>query len=76
MFLCDRAMSAVLQIDPEAEKAWASLRRQEKSFKWPDRAVLFDYLEKAFLDMGFQSTLMHLNLSPGLLRIKKKAGLG
>ena len=49
--------------------------KQEKSFKWPDRPVLFDDLEKLFLDLGCHSTLMHLNLSPGLLRIKKRAGL-
>jgi len=72
MFLCDRAMQAVFSDDPEARKGWASLRRQANAFKWPDRPVLFDYLERVFLDLGCQSTLMHLNLSPGLLRIKKK----
>jgi hypothetical protein len=75
MFLCDRAMQAVFSDDPEARKGWASLRRQANAFKWPDRPVLFDYLERVFLDLGCQSTLMHLNLSPGLLRIKKNAGL-
>ena len=75
MFLCDRSMLAVFSEDPEAEKAWTSLRRQEKSFKWPDRPVLFDYLERVFLDLGVKSTLMHMNLSPGLLRIKQSAGL-
>ena len=75
MFLCDRAMQAVFSDDPEARRTWESLRRQEKSFKWPDRPVLFDDLERVFLDLGCHSTLMHLNLSPGLLRIKKKAGL-
>ena len=75
MFLCDRAMQAVFSDDPEARGAWESLRRQEKLFKWPDRPVLFDYLEKVFLDLGCRSTLMHMHLSPGLLRIKKNAGL-
>ncbi|WP_155315140.1 hypothetical protein [Desulfosarcina alkanivorans] len=75
MFLCDRAMDTVFRRAPEAKGLWASLRRQEKKFKWPDRPVLFDDLEKVFLDMGCQSTLMHLNLSPGLLRVKKNAGL-
>jgi len=75
MFLCDRAMQAVFSDDPEAREAWASLRRQAKAFKWPDRPVLFDHLEKVFLDLGSRSTLMHLNFSPGLLRIKKNAGL-
>lgn len=75
MFLCDRAMNTVFDGAPGVKKQWESLRRQEKLFKWPDRPVLFDHLEKIFLDLGFRSTLMHLNLSPGLLRVKQKAGL-
>ncbi len=75
MFLCDRAMRAVFEGAPETKKAWVSLRQQAKSFKWPDRPVLFDHLENKFLDLGYRSTLMHLNLSPGLLRVKKDAGL-
>lgn len=75
MFLCDRAMDTVFRDDPQAGKTWASIRQQGKKFKWPDRPVLFDHLEKVFLDLGYRSTLMHLNLSPGLLRVKKNAGL-
>jgi hypothetical protein len=75
MFLCDRAMKAVFNSAPEAKNRWESMRRQEKTFKWPDRPVLFDRLEKVFLDLGYRSTLMHLNLSPGLLRVKAQAGL-
>lgn len=75
MFLCDRAMDTVFREDPEAENAWKSLRHQAKSFNWPDRPVLFDHLEKVFLDMGYRSTLMHLNTSPGLLKVKKNAGI-
>lgn len=75
MFLCDRATNTVFSASPEAGDAWGHLRLQEKRFKWPDRPVLFDYLERVFLDMGYQSTLMHLNMSPGLLRIKRSAGL-
>ena len=75
MFLCDRAMGAVFRDAPDAKLAWEALRQQEKSFKWPDRPVLFDDLEKVFLGMGYRSTLMHLNLSPGLLRVKAQAGL-
>jgi len=75
MFLCDRAMEAVFNSAPEVKNRWESLRRQEKTFKWPDRPVLFDHLEKVFLDLGCRSTLMHLNLSPGLLRVKAQAGL-
>lgn len=75
MFLCDRAKRTVFGKHPEAGKAWEQLRRKEKRFKWPDRPVLFDRLEKVFLDLGYRSTLMHLNLSPGLLMVKKKAGV-
>lgn len=75
MFLCDRAMETVFGDSPQAEGQWTELRRQEKTFKWPDRPVLFDHLEKVFLDMGCRSSLMHLNFSPGLLMVKKKAGL-
>ncbi len=76
MFLCDRAMNTVFDAAPAAKAEWESLRDQEKRFKWPDRPVLFDYLEQVFLGMGYRSTLMHLNLSPGLLRVKRDAGLG
>ena len=75
MFLCDRAMQTVFAAAPEAETEWEDLRREEKSFKWPNRPVLFDHIESVFLDLGFRSTLMHLNFSPGLLRIKKLAGI-
>lgn len=75
MFLCDRATKAVFDEAPEARSAWETLREQEKTFKWPDRPVLFDHLERVFLDMGYRSTLMHLNLSPGLIMVKRKAGL-
>ena len=52
MFLCDRAMDAVFRRAPEAREQWASLRRQEKKFKWPDRPVLFDHLEKGISGYG------------------------
>ncbi|WP_319525284.1 hypothetical protein [uncultured Desulfosarcina sp.] len=75
MFLCDRAMETVFKDNPQAREQWQELRSQEKTFKWPDRPVLFDHLEKVFIDMGYRSSLMHLNFSPGLLMVKKKAGL-
>jgi len=74
MFLCDKAMDGVFTAFPEAQRRWNTLRRQEKLYKWPDRPVLFDDLEKVFLRLGLRSSLMHLNFSPGLLHIKKKAG--
>ncbi len=75
MFLCDRAMDAAFTADPRARGVWEDLRRQEKSYKWPDRPVVFDHIEQVFMAMGYRSSLMHLNLSPGLLRIKQQAGL-
>ena len=75
MFLCDRAMRTVFDQAPAAQAVWQDLREREKRFKWPDRPVLFDQLEVVFMEMGYRSTLMHLNLSPGLLRVKQKAGL-
>ena len=75
MFLCDRAMQSVFDRKPEAETTWETLRQAERSFKWPDRPVLFDHLERVFIDLGYKSSLMHLNFSPGLLNVKRKAGL-
>lgn len=75
MFFCNRATNAAFDAAPAARTEWEALREQEKRFKWPDRPVLFDYLEHVFMDMGYRSTLMHLNLSPGLLMVKRNAGL-
>lgn len=75
MFLCDRAQETVFAENPHTEAGWERLRALAKSFRWPDRPVLFDALEQVFLDAGYRSPLMYLNLSPGLLRIKRRAGL-
>ena len=75
MFLCEPAKAKVFSKHPEAEAEWTELERQRKSFTWPDRPVLFDLLEKYFIAMGCSSALMYLHQSPGLLRVKNKAGL-
>jgi hypothetical protein len=75
MFLCDAAMKEVFEEFPEAALTWKQFKQREKHFKWPDQPVLFDYLEKVFLTAGYHSTLMYLHNSPGLLRIKKQAGM-
>jgi hypothetical protein len=49
------------------------LKQREKHFRWPDRPVLFDDLEKYFMAAGYSSPLMYLNNSPGLLRVKELA---
>lgn len=73
LFLCDRAMKTVFAAASEASAQWNCLRKQARRYKWPDRPVLFDDLEKVFIDLGYRSSLMHLNFSPGLLNVKKKA---
>jgi len=75
MFLCDSAMKGVFEKYPEASLKWDQFKQQEKLFKWPDRPVLFDYLEEVFLIAGYRSPLMYLHHSPGLLRIKQQAGM-
>ena len=70
MFLCDRAENEVLLADKQTRQAWDALKKREKSFRWPDQAVLFDELEAVFMRAGYDSTLMYLHKSPGLLRIK------
>jgi hypothetical protein len=71
MFLCARAEKAVLNKNRQATEKWAALKQREKTFRWPDRAVLFDDLEALFINAGYDSSLMYLHNSPGLLRIKK-----
>ncbi len=75
MFLCDRALEEMKAADPLAMAAWQRLEREAKRFRWPDRPVLFDMLESRFLAAGLCSPLMYLHNSPGLVRIKRKAGL-
>jgi hypothetical protein len=75
MFLCDRAQERVFKENCEAEARWRELLSAAKRFRWPDRPVLFDALELAFIDAGYRSSLMYLNFSPGLLRVKQRAGL-
>jgi len=52
------------------------LEAKRKRFTWPDQPVLFDDLESYFMKSGYRSPLMYLHNSPGLLRVKQKAGAG
>ena len=74
MFVCDRIQNEVFSANPADAEHWKALNARAKSFRWPDRPVLFDSLERQFIDMGCDSSLMYLNKSPGLLRVKQKAG--
>lgn len=75
MFLCEPARARVFTHDSGAEAEWRRLEARRKSFTWPDRPVLFDRIEAYFLRAGCASRLMYLHNSPGLLRLKQKAGL-
>ena len=75
MFVCDSAKEEVFGRCKAAGEAWVRLKKRELTFRWPDRPVLFDAIEARFLAAGIRSSLMYLHNSPGLLRIKRKAGL-
>jgi hypothetical protein len=75
MFLCDAALRAAFDDDPEAAARWETLKEERKRYTWPDRPVVFDDLEAHFLAAGRQSPLMYLHNSPGLLRVKQRAGV-
>ena len=74
MFLCDTAKNSVLAESESLATQWARLRRRERMYTWPTRPVLFDELEAFFLNGGFDSPLMYLHKSPGLLRLKARHG--
>lgn len=75
MFLCEPAKAKVFGEHPAAEAEWREFERRRRQFTWPDQPVLFDALEKYFIACGCASSLMYLHNSPGLLRIKRQAGI-
>lgn len=75
MFLCERAEKAVFTSSPHLKARWKALQEQKQRFTWPDRPVLFDFLEEIVIEAGLSSSLMYLHNSPGLLRVKQKAGI-
>jgi hypothetical protein len=72
MFLCKKAEDTVFKNNPILEMEWRELKKRAKKFRWPDQQVLFDDLERIFLDAGQSSSLMYLHHSPGLRRVKEK----
>ncbi|KPJ77091.1 MAG: hypothetical protein AMJ54_09435 [Deltaproteobacteria bacterium SG8_13] len=72
MFLCNRAAKTVFEDRPSLRNRWEELCRRKQLFTWPDRPVLFDFLEAFFIDLGCSSPLMYLHNSPGLLRVKRR----
>jgi len=75
LFLCDPAEAEVFHSNAHLRSQWSHIKDREKTFKWPDRVVLFDDLEKIFITAGYRSPLMYCHTSPGLLRVKRSAGL-
>jgi len=76
MFLCDQVqVDAFTSQNSMLEQIWIALNEKAKGFRWPDKPVLFDRLETYFLALGAHSSLMYINTSPGLMRIKQQAGL-
>ncbi|MFP4349903.1 MAG: hypothetical protein ACLFQY_16540 [Desulfococcaceae bacterium] len=73
MFLCDAARDEVFGNNPDLNVRWREFEETKKQFTWPDRPVLFDDLEKYFMDLDCRTALMYLHNSPGLLRVKKIA---
>jgi len=45
----------------------------DPEFTWPEGKVLFDEIEDIFINHGYQSPLMYMHRSPGLLMVKAKA---
>ena len=76
MFLCEEAKKMILAADAALGERWKDLREREGLFTRPDKPVLFDDLERIFLDGGLDSPLMYFHRSPGLLRLKEAHGLG
>lgn len=74
-FYCEAVKEEVFAAHPEAAPAWRRLRDAERAFTYPDRPVLFDAVEALFRAHGVDSPHMYFHKSPGLLRIKKEAGL-
>ncbi|MCP4349719.1 MAG: hypothetical protein GY795_29920 [Desulfobacterales bacterium] len=75
MFLCDQAKKEVFDKKPELGQIWENLNLKKKHYTWPDKPVLFDALENFFINRGLSSPLMYMHNSPGLLRVKQRAGV-
>lgn len=73
MFLCRHAKETVFGMNDALRNHWEGLRRRERRYTWPSSPVLFDELEELFIRAGYDSPLMYLHHSPGLLRVKERS---
>jgi hypothetical protein len=75
MFICEDVKKQVFMKNPDSERIWVQFMSREKEFTLPIKPVLFDDLESQFMIRGLHSPHMYYHQSPGLLRVKKRAGL-
>ena len=73
LFLCDAADTDIISADKKRADAWSDLKRRADGFRWPVGSVLFDRLELFFLERGHRSSLMYINTTPALMRVKQQA---
>ena len=76
MFFCEQAKETIFSANHPAQAVWEELQMQEKAYTYPNQPVLFDDLERYFVDLGADSPYMYFHKSPGLLRVKAQSGLG
>lgn len=69
MFLCEQAKRVVAANGAEN---WARLQRREKDFTRPDKPILFDDIERIFMEAGVTSPHMYCHRLPGLLKLKAR----
>ena len=75
MFFCDWLKDEARAMNPSLPDRIADFKIRQKAYTWPDKPVIFNRIETIFLEKGCTSPLMYFHTSPGLIRIKKKAGL-
>lgn len=72
-FFCDQAKKKVFAEHPETESSLKDFQKQEEEFTWPVKPVLFDEIEKYFINLGVESPHLYFHKSPGLLQLKARA---
>jgi len=75
MVLCEQAKRTVFGEVRGVEATWEQRRMHEKEYTLPTKPVLFDDLERYFINLGVVSPHMYFHKSPGLLRLKARSGL-
>ncbi len=75
MYYCDPAKNHVFGEFPQAGILYSQFREEEREFTRPVKPVLFDTIEKIFIERGVKSPLMWFHRSPGLLRLKRRYGV-